>query len=204
METKHSISILLYFSCQYNWCSVGPAQLVPQSLPVTCITCYLHWDANAFKLKLPVSYIEMLLLYATKSTINTIIKIPEILCELFQRLDSFSEGEVLAFRELLYLSGGRKCYQQPMGNLYDSKFLPHLKAAISCNRLLLLIIFCCLMRLKQETCAFDQFGHILEIWYTFNNRCRELYETEAHATIDSRWCLKSLLLQCHTITFQGK
>ena len=105
----------------------------------------------------------MPLLYATKSTINTINKIPEILCELFQRLDSFSKEEVLAFRELLYLSGGRKCYQQPMGNLYDSKFLPHLKAAISCNRLLLLIIFCCLMRLKQETCAFDQFGHILEI-----------------------------------------
>ena len=65
----------------------------------------------------------MLLLYATKSTINTINKIPEILCELFQRLDRFSKEEVLAFMELLYLSGGRKCYQQPMGDLYDSKFI---------------------------------------------------------------------------------
>ena len=114
--------------------SVGPAQLVSQSLPVTCITCYLHWDASAFKLKLPVSYIEMLLLYATKSTMNTINKIPEILCELFQRLDRSSKEEVLAFMELLYLSGGRKCYQQPMGDLYDSKFI---------WRLLYLVIGCC-------------------------------------------------------------
>ena len=43
---------------------------------------------------------------------------------------------------LSFLSGAHQCNQQPISNLYDSKFLLHFKAAISRDRLLLLIRFC--------------------------------------------------------------
>ena len=43
---------------------------------------------------------------------------------------------------LPFLSGAHKCNQQPISDLYDSKFLPHFKVAIFRDRLLLLIKFC--------------------------------------------------------------
>ena len=74
-----------------------------------------------------------------------------------------------------------------MSDLYDSKFLPHFKAALSRDRLLLLIKFCRFDDVNtRDDQKDDRFGHIREVWDTFSNRCRELYGLGTYTTIDEK------------------
>ena len=54
----------------------------------------------------------------------------------------FLKEEVLAFMGLSFISGAHKATKSSICDLYDSKFLPHFKAALSRDRLQLLINFC--------------------------------------------------------------
>ena len=60
----------------------------------------------------------------------------------FNGYKSYTKEEVLAFLGLSFIARAQKCNQQPIFYLCDSKFLPHFKAAMSRDRLLLLIEFC--------------------------------------------------------------
>ena len=86
---------------------------------------------------------------------------------------------------LSFISGAHKATKNPISDLYDSKFLPHFKAALSHDRLLLLIKFCRFDDVNtRDDRKDDRFGHIREVWDTFNNRCRELYGLGPHTFID--------------------
>ena len=86
---------------------------------------------------------------------------------------------------LSFISGAHKATKNPISDLYDSKFLSHFKAALSRDRLLLLIKFCRFDDVNtRDDRKDDRFGHIREAWDTFNNRCRELYGLGPHTTID--------------------
>ena len=86
---------------------------------------------------------------------------------------------------LLFISGTHKATKNPISDLYNSKFLPHFKAAWSRDRLLLLIKFCRFNDVNtRNDRKHDRFGDIREIWDTFNNRCRELYGLGPHTTIN--------------------
>ena len=71
---------------------------------------------------------------------------------------------------LSFISGAHKAIKNPISDLYDSKFLPHFKVALSRDNLLLLIKLCRFdnvnTRNDQED---DRFGHIRQVWDTFNN-----------------------------------
>ena len=103
----------------------------------------------------------------------------------FKGYKPFNKEEVLAFRGLSFIARALKCNQQRIFDLYNSKFLPHFKAAMSRDRLLLLIKFCHLDDADTKNDQRDdRFGHIREAWELFNNRCRELYGLGPHVTID--------------------
>ena len=85
---------------------------------------------------------------------------------------------------LSFISGTHKVTKNPISDLYDSKFLPHFQAALSRDRLLLLIKFCRFDDVNaRDDQKDDRFGHIREVWDTFNNRCRELYGLGPRTTI---------------------
>ena len=92
---------------------------------------------------------------------------------------------VLAFLGLSLISGAHKSNQQPIGDLYNSKYLHHFRAAISRDRLLLQLKFCRFddVNTRNERNN-DKFCHIQEVWDTFNHHCKELYDLGEHATID--------------------
>ena len=74
------------------------------------------------------------------------------------------------------------CNQQPISGLYDSKFLPHFKAAMSQDRLLLLIRFCRFDDGEtRDEHKVNRYGHVCEICDTFHNHCRKLYRIGAYA-----------------------
>ena len=56
----------------------------------------------------------------------------------FNGYKRFTKEEHLAFSCLSFIAGAQKFNQQPIFDLYDSKFLPNFKAAMSRGRLLLL------------------------------------------------------------------
>ena len=86
---------------------------------------------------------------------------------------------------LLLLLLLQKCNQQPIFDLYDSKFLPHFKAVMSKDQLLLLIKFCRFDNANtRNDRRDDRFGHIWKAWQLFNNWCRELYGLGPHDAID--------------------
>ena len=86
---------------------------------------------------------------------------------------------------LSFISGTHKATKNPISDLYNSKFLPYFKAALSRDRLLLLIKFCRFDDVHtRDDRKDDRFGHIRRVWDTFNNRCRELYGLESHTAID--------------------
>ena len=100
----------------------------------------------------------------------------------FRGYRPFSKEEVLAFMGLSFISGAHTATKKPISDLYHSKFL---KAALPRDRLLLLIKFCrCDDVNTRDDQKDDRFGHIREVWNTFNNRCRELYGLGPHTTID--------------------
>ena len=85
---------------------------------------------------------------------------------------------------LSFISGSHKDTRNQISDLYDSKFLPHFKAALSRHRLLLLIKLCWFDDVNtRDDRKDDRFGHIREVWDTFNNRCRELYGLGPRTTI---------------------
>ena len=84
---------------------------------------------------------------------------------------------------LSFISGTHKVTKNPISDLYDSKFLLHFQAALSRDRLLLLIKFCRFDDVNaRDDQKDDRFGHIREVWDTFNNRCRELYDLGPYTT----------------------
>ena len=98
---------------------------------------------------------------------------------------SFSKEEVLAFMGLSFISGAHKATKNPISDLYDSKFLPPFKAALSRDRLLLLIKFCQFDDVNaRDDRKDDRFGHICKVWDTFNNCSKEFYGLGPHTTID--------------------
>ena len=84
------------------------------------------------------------LLFATpiKSTNNIVENTQDSVACHFRDYRPFSKEEVLAFMGLSFISGAHKATKNPISDLYDSKFLSHFKAALSRDRLLLLIKFC--------------------------------------------------------------
>ena len=94
----------------------------------------------------------------------------------FRGYRPFSKEEFLAFMGLSFIFGAHKATKNPISDLYNSKFLPHFKAALSRDRYLLLINFCRFDDVNtRDDRKDDRFGHICEVWDTFNNCCRELY-----------------------------
>ena len=92
--------------------------------------------------------------------------------------------EVLAFMGLSFISGAHKATKSPISDLYDSNFLPHFKAALFHDRLLLLIKFCRFDDVNtRDDQKDDRFRHIREVWDFFNNRYRELYGLGPHTFI---------------------
>ena len=103
----------------------------------------------------------------------------------FRDYRPFSKEEVLAFMGLSFISGAHKATKNPISDLYDSKFLPHFKAALSSNKYLLPMRFRRFDDVNtRDDRKDDRFGHIREAWDTFNNHCRELYGLGPHTTID--------------------
>ena len=96
---------------------------------------------------------------------------------------------------LSFISGAHKATKNPISDLYDSKFLPHFKAALSHDRLLLLIKFCRFDDVNtRDDRKDDRFGYICKVWDTFNNRCREVYGLGPHTFIDEM--LQKFLGRC--------
>ena len=127
------------------------------------------------------------LLFATpiKSTNNIAENTQGSVARRFRGYRPFSKEEVLAFMGLSFISGAHKATKNPISDLYDSKFLSHFKAALSRDRLLLLIKFCRFDDVNtRDDRKDDRFGHIREAWDTFNNRCRELYGLGPHTNVD--------------------
>ena len=157
--------------------NIGPTQIVP-----------LHFESplEALKLTLPDDVLELVIRYTNQKY--------ERYCHdhrqnfairRFHGYKPFTKEEVLAFIGLSFIAGAHKCNQQPIFDLYDSKFLPHFKAATSRDRLLLLIRFCRFDDADtKNNRKDDRFGHVREAWEIFNNRCRELYGLGLHVTID--------------------
>ena len=85
---------------------------------------------------------------------------------------------------LSFISGAHKATKNPISDIYCPKFLRHFKAALSRNRVLLLIKARFDNVNTRDDRKEDQFGHIREVWDTFNNRCRELYGLAPHTNID--------------------
>ena len=86
---------------------------------------------------------------------------------------------------LSFISGTHKVTKNPISDLYDSKFLPHFQTALSHDKLPLLIKFCRFDEVNaRDDRKDDRFGHIREVWDTFNNRCTELYGLGPYTTFD--------------------
>ena len=74
------------------------------------------------------------------------------------------------------------CNKQALTDFYGSKALPHFRAAISRDRLLLIFKFCRFDDLStRDQRRNDKFGHIREMWDKFAKR---LYDLGVNGTID--------------------
>ena len=133
--------------------SVGPTQLVPQNS---------ESPLDAFNLTFPDECIDIVLRYTNQRY--------EDYCRTNHRSSAvrrlrsyrpFTKEEVLAFIGLSFISGAHKAAKNPIFDLYDSKYIPHFKAAISCDRLLLLIKSCRFDDVQtRDVRKDDRFGHI--------------------------------------------
>ena len=141
--------------------TIGPTQQVLQSfespvdtlnltLPDACIDTAVHYTSQKYKK------------YCREQPKGSVA------CR-FRGYRPFSKEEVLAFMGLSFISGAHIVIKNPTFDLYDSKFLPHFKAALSRDRLLLLIKFCRFDNVNtRDDQKDDRFGHIREVWDTFN------------------------------------
>ena len=139
---------------------------------------------EAFNLTLPDVCIDTVVRYTNQKYEQYCREHPRgSVARRFRGYKPFSKEEVLAFMGLSFISGAHKATKNPISDLYDSKFLPHFQAALSRDRLLLLIKFCRFDDVNtSDDRKDDRFGHIREVWDTFNNRCRELYGLGPHTT----------------------
>ena len=165
MEKKHSLQRGRPSSINIiDANSVGSTQLVRQNL---------ESPLDAFNLPFPDEYIDIVLRYTNQRY--------EEYCRTnhrnsavhrFRGYRPFTKEEVLAFIGLSFISGAHKAVKNPISDLYNSKYLPHFKAAISRDRLLLLIKFCRFDDVQtKDARKDDRFGHIREVWAIFSNRC---------------------------------
>ena len=117
--------------------TIGPTQQVPQSF---------ESPFEAFNLTLPDVCIDTAVRYTNQKYEQYCREHPRgFVARRFRGHRPFSKEEVLAFMGLSFISGAHKATKNPISDLQDSKFLPHFKAALSCDRLLLLIKFVDLM-----------------------------------------------------------
>ena len=117
--------------------TIGPTQEVPQSF---------ESPLEALNLTLPDACINTVARYTNRKYEQYCRKHPRGsgACR-FRGYRPFSKEEVLAFMGLSFISGAHKTTKNPISDLNNSKFLPHFRAALSRNRLLLLINFVDLM-----------------------------------------------------------
>ena len=135
--------------------NIGPTKIV-----------LLHFESplEALKLTLPNDILELVIRYTNQKC--------ERYCHdhcrnfavrRFHGYKPFTKEEVLAFAGLFFIAGAPTCNQQPIFDLYDSKFLPNFIAAMSRDLLLLLIRF---FRFDdagtRNDRKDDRFGHIRE------------------------------------------
>ena len=114
--------------------TIGPTQQVPQSF---------ESPFEAFNLTLPDVCIGTVVRYANQKYEQYWREHSRgSVARYFRGYTPFSKEDVLAFMGLSFISGAHKATKNPISDLYDSKFLPHLKAVLSRDRLLLLIKFC--------------------------------------------------------------
>ena len=144
--------------------SVGPTQLVPQNL---------ESPLDAFNLTFPDECVDITLRYTNqryKEYCRTNHRSSAV--RQFRGYRPFTTEEVFVFIGFSFISGAHQAVKNPIFDLYDSKYLPHFKAAISRDRLLLLIKFCRFVGVQtRDVRKDDRFGHICEVWHIFNNRC---------------------------------
>ena len=157
--------------------TIGPAQQVPQSFESLL---------EALNLTLPNACIDTVVLYTNQKYEQYCREYPRgSVAHSFRGYRPFWKEEVLAFMRLSFISGAHKATKNPISDLYGSKFLPYFKAALSHDKLLLLIKFCRFDDVNtRDDRKDDRFGHIREVWDTFNNRSREFYGLGPHTTID--------------------
>ena len=110
---------------------------------------------------------------------------------------SFTKEKVLAFLGLSFIAGAQKYNQEPIFDLYDSKLLPHLKATMSRDWLLLLIKFCRFDDADtRNNHRDDRFGHMREgiLWAL---QVSPVYASKTRAVqyqvLDFSWCWMPLL-----------
>ena len=132
--------------------TIGPTQQVSQSF---------ESSLEAFNLTLPDVCIDTVVHYTSQKYEQYCRERPResVACR-FRGYRPFLKEEVLAFMGLSFISGAHKATKNPISNLYNSKFLQHFKAALSRDRLLLLIKFC---RFDDVNTRDDRFGHIREV-----------------------------------------
>ena len=179
MEKKHTYPARLII--QYKRCS--PIQQVPQSFESL---------PEALNLTLPDACIDIVVRCTNQKYNNIAENTQEVLQLVVLGVADLSQKKkyflLWVYR---FISGTHRATKNPISDLYDSKFLTHFKAALSRDRLLLLIKFSGFDDVNtRDDRKDDRFGHIREAWDTFNNRCRELYGLRPHTTIDCKKCCK--------------
>ena len=98
---------------------------------------------EAFNLTLPEVCVDIIVCHTNQKYKQFCREHPKgSVARRFRGYRPFSKEEFLAFMASSFISGTQKATKNPISDLYDSKFLPHFKAALSRDRLLLMIKFC--------------------------------------------------------------
>ena len=120
---------------------------------------------EAFNLTLPDVCVDIIVCHTNQKYKQYCREHPKgsVACR-FRGYKSFSKEEFLAFMASSFISGAHKATKNPISDLYDSKFLPHFKAALSRDRLLLMIKFCRFDDVNTRGNRKDnRFGNIREV-----------------------------------------
>ena len=120
---------------------------------------------EAFNLTLPDVCVDIIVCHTNQKYKQYCREHPKgsVACR-FRGYKSFSKEEFLAFMASSFISGAHKATKNTISDLYDSKFLPHFKAALSRDRLLLMIKFCRFDDVNTRGNRKDnRFGNIREV-----------------------------------------
>ena len=125
-----------------NWCgcllatnivdanSIGPTKTVPT---------HYELPLDALKLTLPDDILLLVIRYTNQKYERYCHDhLQNFVVRRFSEYKTFTKEEVSAFLGLSFIAGAQKCNQQPIFDLCVSKFLPHFKATMSRDWLLLL------------------------------------------------------------------